>query len=82
MVFMSIYPFIATLFGSLLEDLISVLVPNADVNFTVIALFKIPIVVYSVTSAFLIVESTRQLFYLPDSAFKLPDFSVYLPHIA
>ena len=42
----------------------------------------IAFIVYPTTSCFLIVESIRQLFYLPDSAFTLPDFSIYLPHFA
>ena len=39
-------------------------------------------VVYPAIGLFLLGDSFRQLFFLPDSAFQLPDLSVYLPHIA
>ena len=40
------------------------------------------IAAYPVIGSFLVVVSLRQLFYLPDDAFQLPDFSLYLPHFA
>ena len=36
--------------------------------------------VYPLIGVSLVVESVRQLFYLPDNAFQLPDFSLYIPH--
>ena len=45
-----------------------------------VPIYFISLVVYPVIGSFLIVESVRQLLYLPDDAFQLPDFSLYLPH--
>ena len=45
-------------------------------------IYLISLAAYPVISSFLVVESLRQLFYLPDDAFRLPDFSVYFPHFA
>ena len=46
------------------------------------AILWVAVLGYPAISGFLTVESLKQLFYLPESAFKLPDFSIYLPHIA
>ncbi|GJE88234.1 hypothetical protein PsYK624_043170 [Phanerochaete sordida] len=47
-----------------------------------IGAITIAIIVYPTCALYLFLESLRQLFYLPRSAFKLPDFSTYIPHIA
>ncbi|EKM56216.1 uncharacterized protein PHACADRAFT_209692 [Phanerochaete carnosa HHB-10118-sp] len=38
------------------------------------------IVTYPIFTTYLLLESVRQILYLPADAFKLPDFSVYVPH--
>ena len=38
------------------------------------------LMIYVGASCFLVVESVRQLLYLPNDALKQPDFSVYIPH--
>jgi hypothetical protein len=42
----------------------------------------VSLVVYFLASLFLLVESFRQLFYLPPDAFDVPSWSSYLPHIS
>ncbi|EKM56217.1 uncharacterized protein PHACADRAFT_184886 [Phanerochaete carnosa HHB-10118-sp] len=37
---------------------------------------------YPVLTACLLVESVKQVFYLPAGAFELPDSSVYVPHLS
>ncbi|EKM56455.1 uncharacterized protein PHACADRAFT_118172 [Phanerochaete carnosa HHB-10118-sp] len=37
---------------------------------------------YPLASGYVLIESTRQLFFLPDKAFVLPDLSIYLPHFS
>ena len=51
------------------------------VHFIVI-IWIIILVAYPAIASFLVVESVRQLFYLPDDAFQLPKLSPYLPHFA
>ena len=83
MIILSTAPLVLILLGGLVFWFAELASFSDDVvELITLALGAIPVVIYSAISAFLIVESIRQLFYLPDSAFKLPNFSVYFPHFA
>ena len=87
MVILGITPLI-TLLLAVFADFIDLtsfdlpLVLEAALLFPLQVLSIIIFVAYPAASTLLIVESIRQLFYLPDPAFELPDLSIYLPHIA
>ena len=57
---------------------------NLDIFITLFGgiIFCISLAAYPAIGGFLMVESVRQLLYLPDNAFQLPDFSLYIPHFA
>ncbi|EKM48595.1 uncharacterized protein PHACADRAFT_202622 [Phanerochaete carnosa HHB-10118-sp] len=48
----------------------------------VVMLYYSLIVIYPLANGYLLGESLRQLFHLPDGAFLLPNLSVYFPHFS
>ena len=58
--------------------------PFARIWLLILLLYALSFSCYVYISMSLIFESIKQLFYLPvtDAAFKLPDYSIYLPHFA
>ena len=45
-------------------------------------IYLVSLAAYPLIGSFLTVESIRQLLYLPDDAFQLPNLSLYIPHFA
>lgn len=45
-------------------------------------LFNSCLILYPLASGYVLLESTRQLLYLPEGAFVLPNLSIYLPHFS
>ena len=58
--------------------------PFARIRPLILLLYILSASYYIYISTFLIFESIKQLVYLPltDAAFKLPDYSIYVPHFA
>lgn len=47
-----------------------------------LGIFNSCLVFYSLASGYILIESIRQLFFLSDKAFDLPDYSIYVPRFA
>ena len=55
-------------------------IPNPWLEYAGDVIGSTTYMLYLLMSAFLFVESIRQLLFLPAAVFELPDFSVYVPH--
>ncbi|EKM55015.1 uncharacterized protein PHACADRAFT_208545 [Phanerochaete carnosa HHB-10118-sp] len=74
-----------TALGALVDGASDRMVPHAFsilINCTWVTLVYLSVILYILANVYFLVESLRQLSYLPDSAFLLPNFSIYFPHFS